>query len=308
MLKEVKQVLFARRAEAEMLADKNLKKALQDEEFANSFRAEKAEILLQAKKKAFGEDIDPKNLKALQDKTNKALKNLGLSRKDIEPQYKCKKCNDKGVVDNKTCDCVNDITAKIIMQKSQIHKLKTFEESNLDIFGESSDLPNFYKIMQNWIAKQESDKKIVFLSGASGTGKTFLMECMASKMFKNGKFVVFCSAFELTQDFLNYHTNFNGQNQDILDKYFDCDALFIDDLGSEPIYKNVSVEYLYQILERRSRLGRRTIITSNLGAKSIRESYGERCFSRLFNNQISIRHSFKDKDIRLKFRENKENN
>ena len=308
MLKEVKQVLFARRAKAEMLADKNLKKAFQDEEFANSFRAEKAEILLQAKKKAFGEEIAPQNLKALQNKTNKALKILGLGRKDIEPQYKCKKCNDKGVVDNKTCECVNDITAKIIMQKNQLHKLKTFKDSNLAIFGKDSELPKLYNTMENWIAKQESDTKIVLLCGASGTGKTFLIECMASEMFKKGKFVVFCSAFELTQDFLNYHTNFNGQNKDILDKYFDCDALFIDDLGTEPIYKNVSVEYLYQILERRIRLGRRTIITTNFDTDKIRDTYGERCFSRLFDDLISFPYFFKDKDIRLKFRENKENN
>ena len=47
----------------------------------------------------------------------------------------------------------------------------------------------------------------------------------------------FTTAFNLTQQLLSQHTNFEEKNRDYLSKYLECDVLFIDDMGTEPKYK-----------------------------------------------------------------------
>ncbi|MBQ4535754.1 MAG: ATP-binding protein [Clostridia bacterium] len=299
MEKEVKQILYIRRINAETIAEKHMKTALESAEFRKAFAAEKNLIIAQARQKAYGETPDIAALNASKQATDTALKKLGLTRSDITPNYACKKCCDTGIVDNKVCDCVDAIAARISMQKNNLRSLKTFADADMSVFGESSDVPKLYDLLRDWASKTDSPKKVVLLGGGAGAGKTFLMECVASAMFQAGAFVVVKSAFELVSDCLKFHTSFEANKQDLLAKYFDCDALFIDDLGSEPIYKNVSLEYLYLILERRLRAGKRTIITTNLDAGGIRDVYGERIFSRIFNKQLSIPYFFKNKDLRL---------
>ena len=52
--------------------------------------------------------------------------------------------------------------------------------------------------------------------------------------------------------FLSYHTSFGAEKSSYLDTVLDPDVLVIDDLGTEPILKNVTLEYLYLILSERS--------------------------------------------------------
>lgn len=298
MDKRVKEILFERRSGAELRADNFLRKAMADAEFKACYNAEKTTLIAQAKAKAFGETYDEKELMQKQQATNTALQKLGLTRADITPNYVCKKCNDTGVVNNQTCQCVQKLEAKLSMQADNLKRLKTFEDSDLSIFDDS-EIPKLYALLQKWVQMPTPEKKFVVLAGATGTGKTFLLECLASACVKRGDFVVVKTAFELVSDCLKFHTTFDSSKPAILDKYFNCDALFIDDLGSEPIYKNVSLEYLYLILEKRAKDGKRTVISTNLNAGDIRDTYGERCFSRIFNKQISIPFFFKNKDLRI---------
>ena len=68
------------------------------------------------------------------------------------------------------------------------------------------------------------------------------------------------------------------------------DLLVIDDLGSEPIRRNINVESLFSILNERSVSKRPVVIVTNLMPVQLRDRYGERITSRLFSeNAVSIR-------------------
>ena len=106
------------------------------------------------------------------------------------------------------------------------------------------------------------------------------------------------TAFAANNRFLKYHTTFNEDKSGWLDPMLDCSFLIIDDLGTESILKNVTLEYFYQIINERNTSGKLTLITTNLGHDDILARYGERIYSRLFDKSLSFAYSIKGKDIR----------
>ena len=80
--------------------------------------------------------------------------------------------------------------------------------------------------------------------------------------------------------------------------YLDCDLLAIDDLGTEAIYKNVTLEYLYMVINERQIAGKHTLITSNLSVNRLAERYGERIASRILDKKTCYAAEFSGKDIR----------
>ena len=79
----------------------------------------------------------------------------------------------------------------------------------------------------------------------------------------------------------------------------DCDLLVIDDLGTEQIYKNVTLEYLLSTISERILAQKHTIITTNLTPEELLDRYGDRLYSRLMDKRIGRAIKFPDTDFRL---------
>jgi DNA replication protein DnaC len=101
---------FERRREiAISKAQKNLESAME----LDGFKAVYSRLNSIEKDLAFAEiseDNEKLNIlenekKSLLEKQRKLLKGIGLTEKDLSPDYKCKKCNDTGYVGTKKCDC-----------------------------------------------------------------------------------------------------------------------------------------------------------------------------------------------------------
>ena len=80
-------------------------------------------------------------------------------------------------------------------------------------------------------------------------------------------------------------------------RFFDCDLLIIDDLGSEMVTPS-SVSYLYNILNTRINKGLPTVISTNNSSEDIKRKYDDRIASRLFGEFIIV--LFKGNDQRRK--------
>ena len=117
---------------------------------------------------------------------------------------------------------------------------------------------------------------------------------------ERSRVVLFTTAFNLNNSLLNYHVTFDSKRQDIIAPYLDTEVLIIDDLGTEPILKNVTKEYLYLIINERMLNHLPTILTTNLEMQDILVNYGERIFSRLVNKKTSIALNLDGEDLRLK--------
>ena len=234
---------------------------------------------------------------------NAELKNCKLTKEDLKPQYACKKCNDRGFVNGKPCACYKAEQNKLYLTESGINKntLPSFKDVKFDIFKTPEEAQKLYELAENYIEKFNETKKLNFIvSGKTGVGKTYLTECMLNKAIENNIFSVYTTAFNLNQTFLNYHLAKLADKNAILSPYLTSDLLIIDDLGSENKMNNVTIEYLYLVLDTRQRNNLKTIITTNLNPEQIQNTYEDRVFSRIFNKQISVVVNMTGDDLRFK--------
>ena len=261
-----------------------------DEKFSNLRKKYQQEIIENAKKEAYGEKVN----KTLQEKLKKEIDEY-FSKNGAKNtiSYSCKKCQDNGYVDGKMCECLKKEISNILFEESNFGKLVSFSEAEK---GAQGTLKMLYKKMKEW-CHSDFKKNIIFLSGQVGTGKTYLTRAMANELIEQGKIVKLVTAFQMSRDFKEYRSTYN---EAILDKYLSCEFLFIDDLGTEVIYKNSTIEFLYQVLNERQMRKLCTIITSNLDLAEIRDRYDERIFSRIANRETSISVILKNEDLRLK--------
>ena len=291
---------------AETIASQNLAKAKQNVAFdTNARNIDNLEFQI-AKKEFNGEDTKTENelLKVLKKERVQLLKTLNMQESDFIPQYTCKKCNDTGIADGKYCSCLdmeinNLLTEGLGLNIDKTHTFKSCSQK----FLEDNNLAKEYKTLNTWVDKFPTSKykNFVFV-GPAGGGKTYLTECIANALIDKQVVVNFVTAFNLNNLMLKYHTTFDESKDNILEGYINCPVLIIDDLGTEPVLKNVTKEYLYLILNERIINDRSTIITTNLSPDGIIDRYGERIFSRLFNKQNCLKINFEKGDLRIKLK------
>ena len=107
--------------------------------------------------------------------------------------------------------------------------------------------------------------------------------------------------FAKNNDFLKLHTSKEQKDKiSYMDKYLAPDVLIIDDLGSEPTYKNVTKEYFYLLLNQRGLDQKITLISTNLLPSNLSDRYGERCFSRIINKAHNLFLKIENDDLRFR--------
>ena len=298
ILQESKQIVFERKNNAEKIAYNNLQHALSFEKYKNVFqKLKEAEILL-AKNQAYNQNSNI-NLQSILNEEEQVLNSLNLKKQGLYPNYYCKKCNDTGYVNGEICSCLKQIINKKLLEKSKFnHNLANFENSNFDIFDDKEKMIKIYSKMQDFCNKDNKYLNVIF-TGKTGVGKSYLCECMASQLIKNNKIVYFTSSFALNEFLLKFRTTFDQNRDEFLSNLIDVDYLFIDDLGSESFYKNVTEQGLFNILSERILNNKKTIITTNLDLQTIQEKYNDRIFSRLSNQNITLLIHMDNKDLRI---------
>lgn len=304
LLKQAKSTIAARKAKAEAIAETNYTKALENVAFKTNESNIANLTMTIARLEMDNKNTDTENalLATLNKERIRILKNIGLTSSDIVPNYSCKKCNDTGIVNGKFCKCLESEINNILMKdiSGAVDKSHTFESCSSKFLADNN-LEKTYKIMQEWVKKYpESKYKNIVLLGNPGTGKTYLTDCIANGLISKHEVVNFVTAFNLNNSMLNYHTTFDDSKGSIIEPFLNCPVLIIDDLGTEPILKNITKEYLYLIVNERIINNKCTIISSNLTPNEIIDRYGERIYSRLFNKLNCLTVNFTGKDLRLK--------
>lgn len=295
------------RSNAENIAYLNTRRAKKSKDFIEIDKKERNLVFQIGKNKAFNitDEKLEKELEKTREIKKSTLYNLGLAPEDLFPRYSCPFCKDTGYIKTKMCSCLKyKIHSKILKQtggeKTCLSSFKAFNE-NIATNEEHKNILLKIKIKFEQIAKNYNTEhpNFIVLCGKTGVGKTFLTECLASEIIDKGNIVSFISAFGMNNMFASYHTTFDDSKATFLNTLLDPDVLIIDDLGTEPILRNITKEYLYLILSERSRLNRMTVITTNLEPIELMNRYNERIFSRLFNKKESSLYQIKGNDLRI---------
>jgi len=296
-----------KRNEAQVAADINMKNAMNIEDFKNTFNNIRAIQFEIAKCEFLQNDTTPliEKLKSEKEKLKDVLEKNNIDSFSLKPQYECNKCKDTGRINGEDCECFKKaLSEKLIGQSGlNIKTLPDFDNMCYDIVKNPSHKASYVKaseIFKKYIERLKStEKKLILLSGNVGVGKTHLLKATANEAIKNGYYTIYTTAFDLNKTFLKYHCAKLDEKDDILNGFINCDLLLIDDLGTENILKNVTIEYLYLIINQRLELNKNTIITTNLNMNELKDTYDERITSRLANVRTCITATLLGDDLRI---------
>ena len=222
----------------------------------------------------------------------KLLKSKNLS--EAAPPPHCKLCGDSGVVGGKYCKCV----VKYVIQSDSANLTLKPVDFSMAKKSAPKSISAAYTAADEYIS---GDKKPFFmLFGDAGTGKTVLASAIATEMMERGASVVTVTAFDFVRRALEYHTQFKIENYvDRFTPMLDCDLLVLDDLGKETMLKNVTIEYLYAVINERWAHKKKTVVTSNLKPEAAIARYGESVASRMFDKNMSYNFIVSGKNSRI---------
>ena len=221
------------------------------------------------------------------------LRENGLPADYLSPVYKCAKCRDTGYTGDpvrEPCECLKRAYQQKLRDLIGLGKNaeETFETYNAQIIPEvpvgdsgitQRDLSKIARTCcEKWAdSYPEVQSRDMLLTGPSGLGKSFLMHAMAARLIERGINVLMISAYS----FLQMARKCHFEAEDGVRELMDVPVLMVDDLGSEPLMQNITVEQLFHLINERQRRGLSTVISTNLTLPELKDRYTERIVSRL---------------------------
>ncbi len=297
LLNEVKQSYQQKRLKAEAECNQLIENLSEDSTFASLYKNySSAQLkLLRAEYESQKAKLE-QDANSLKSKLEKYLSNKNLNLSSLNPKYECPICNDRGIVNGKLCNCLKkELTNRKNRVLNSNLAFKTFADCNPNLMSEEDK--KVKDVLEKWSNAFPNISKInINLMGAPGSGKTFMMQCIASQLIKADVAVCYKTAFEFNELARLYHIGKDFSFSNLLT----ADVLFIDDLGSEPIINNVTKKYLYNLINTRQTHSLPTIITTNLDLNDLLDRYDERIFSRLANKALSLNIKLTGQDKRIK--------
>jgi len=254
---------------------------------------------------AKGEAFDSTGLVDLQRQAAQALAAAGFAADYLNPIYSCPACRDTGMRDNaRRCDCFLRYRLENRLSESRLaddavsfehFDLSRFSDEPLENGRSQRDYMTQYKrITMAWADSFPDCKHILLISGGTGLGKTYTARCIQRRVIERGYTAANYTAYRL---FSLFHSDRLGEDVD-LGAILSVPLLIIDDLGTEPMTRNVTIEYFFDLLNERFSAGLHTVIATNLDYVSLNERYGERIHSRLMDTRHSEKLIFRGRDIR----------
>lgn len=243
------------------------------------------------------------SVNALHDAYVTALAAHGYGEEDFVPTVNCSVCGDTGISDGRPCACIREKFIRELGIACDVDPngllCADFDPSSISDKAQAERLAKAYAVMDRYTSGYPSvTRRIIVFSGKTGTGKTYLAAATAREMVSRGYSAVTLSAMKFNNTMLKCHTSPYEERESILHDVLTADMLIIDDLGTEPRYKNVTCEYLLLVLEERSSAKLSTVITTNLSADDILHVYNERIFSRLCDKRAALFMNFEGEDLR----------
>jgi DNA replication protein DnaC len=243
-----------------------------------------------------GEDVQAR-IAAVR-KTNEELRHVraellvshGYPADYTEVRYECPLCNDSGFVDTRMCVCMKKKLVEAGFEASGMGNLlreQSFE--NFDLTYYQND-PAAHRRMEQILARMrlytesfEAGKSgNLVLFGGTGLGKTHLSSAVARGVIERGCDVFYVSAVSMLSDFERerFGNSAGGETGVGTDRYFSCDLLIIDDLGTE-VNNQFTTSVLYNLINTRLNKRQSTVINTNLTQDEFRKRYWDRITSRV---------------------------
>ena len=249
-------------------------------------------------------------MQELNARIEKLLEAAGYPADYLAPVCRCKACGDTGYTGGtvkEPCACLKKayqakVREAIGLESGKAETFETYDESLIP--DEKVNSTGITQRQLSRIAREQCEKwadryprteqRDVLISGGSGLGKTFLLRSMANRLIEHDQNVLSVSAYTFLQ--LARKSFFEGDSG--MKDLTDVPVLMLDDLGSEPLMQNITVEQLFNLINERQSRGLSTVISTNLTLAELRERYTERVASRLNNPKNCLVLTLAGRDLR----------
>lgn len=250
-------------------------------------------------------DTDAENLLvSLEGKKKSLLTQNGYAEDYLSNASNCPLCRDSGYVGGAMCKCLKKMLSEFDFSASVEAPEYSFERFRTDIYSDEiipkyklsprTQMKNVFDYCKRYTETFSKNSDNILMYGGAGLGKTYICNCIAKELSKRGFNVILSSAYNIfeiiSKNKFNYKTDFTSD----INRYYDCDLLIMDDLGTEFVTE-YSVSALFDIINYRLTHHKPIIINANLSLQDMSSRYSDRIVSRL----LTFRHLlFLGNDIR----------
>lgn len=237
----------------------------------------------------------------LSEKKYLLLHQNGFPEDYLTMSYTCNTCQDTGYVGNEMCACMRKKIIHILYEQSNLKELvarENFSTFRADYYSDDfidektglssrANIVEALNVCKNFVNDFGNTSQNLFIYGAAGVGKTFLINCIAKELLESSYSVIYMSAirfFEVLAD-ASFHkgNNLTDYESTVQRDLYDCDLLIIDDLGTE-VANSFTASTLFNCINERSMRKKPIIISTNLALENLRDIYSDRVFSRIASN------------------------
>lgn len=254
------------------------------------------------------------NIASLAREKEELLISNGFSSNYMELWYDCPDCRDTGYIGNTKCKCFRQAVIDMLYTQSNLKQIlvnENFSAFTLEYYDNTTANPitgltpyqNMQKVHRTCLQFTEDfpDSQNLLFYGETGTGKTFMTNCIARELIEKSFSVIYLTAISLFDLFerqaFGTDPDDTMSTRDLEQYLFDCDLLIIDDLGTESPNSFTNSRLFYCLNERLLR-NKSTIISTNLTLDTINGLYSERIASRILSNYTLLK--LYGDDIRMK--------
>ena len=252
------------------------------------------------------EQARQENLALQQERAILAKENFEKGYLDDSPI--CDKCGGTGYIGSNMCECLRELCRQ--EQKKEVSILSgsrdTFNQFRLDYYPDRLDpkygaspraiMERNFKVCRTYGLTFTPDAGNLLFVGGTGLGKTFLSACIARAVADRGCSVVYESAGHLFSKLEQAKFNPTEEARREAARFYDCDLLILDDLGTEMPSQFASAA-LYILLNDRILENKPMVISTNLTIDELSRRYSPQIASRLQGSFLLL--TFVGEDIRV---------
>lgn len=227
-----------------------------------------------------------------EERLKELLKKKGLPLDYQEPDWDCTRCQDRGKFYKNgsyhLCTCAREHYLNKIRDAAGIpRKLSTatFGNARLNLYSEKQKTPEgdswrerasrvysrAYFFAKNY--KPEKPIRGLIIEGPVGSGKSFLLGCIANQLLERGipvKYIVYGELLRKIR--ASYDSEELPSEDQLISEVQDVPVLLIDDLGTENTTE-FSATILYQIIDKRYREELPLVVTTNYPLNDLKKRF-----------------------------------
>ncbi len=243
----------------------------------------------------------------LKNKRQMLLEKSGYGSDFLEIRFECTNCDDTGYVQTaygtEKCSCFKQKLLDYMYTQSNLKltQKENFENFDLTCYPDYIDKEKFgieispranIKIIRSFCQEftknfNKPGEKGLYFCGPTGTGKTFMANCVAKEILNLNRTVLYQTAprlFDIITEQKVRKFRENIEESSIHNDIYNVDLLIIDDLGTEPRSEARYAEFsnILNIREMNNLVKPcKTIISTNFNPKQLSKHYDERIVSRV---------------------------